>query len=563
MSPGRVNIKPATVVVLLAALAVAALFIWETRILTPVAIDDAYITFSYSKNLASGHGPVYGHGERVEGYSNFLWMVAVAIGLLVSPRGADPLLVARATAIPFVALLGFATYRLARARASRALALAVLVVLALCADMGTAFLMGLETLPAMALLMLGFWLYVRSIDRDPAGAGVGDAGYAKRWVVPVFVAVALSRIDGFIPLGFILGFELVRRLWRREGSVRDYVVWAAPGVLVYGLWFLWRWRYYGLPLPTTYYAKALIPKLLPHRGWEYLRDEMSANGSLALAPLALLALAARKRIAALLLVVFVALHLAYVVRAGGDWMPYGRFLLPLLPVALVLAAWGGQWIVAALRPWLGRASLAFLVLPLAAMAFVVHRTERHISTEPLLQTKLAIAADQGNHVKNLKAAARLLTWALPPGARLVTDYGGIFAYYTDAAPIEMWGLCNAAIATRGGTERINPIYGRTCPECYPALGPQFFHVMVPIVRDLAAFHSHLEVVSSVWQTDTIGRYMDFARGFVSGRVMVPAHNQAVYFLEHREPGASYPPRQVNDAVTIDYPFEPAGRAPGL
>ena len=197
------------------------------------------------------------------------------------------------------------------------------------------------------------------------------------------------------------------------------------------------------------------------------------------------------------------------------------------------------------------------------MAFVVHRTERHITTEPLQQMKLALADEQGTHVKNLKAAARILTWALPPGARLVTDYGGIFAYYTDAAPIEMWGLCNAAIARRGGTERVNPIYGRTCPECYPALGPQFFHVMVPIVRDLAAFRSHFEVVASVWQTDTIGRYMDFSRGFVTGRAMVPARNQAVYFLEHRNPGASYRPRQVNDAVTIDYPFEPLGRSPGL
>src|SRR5215831_971683 len=165
-SARRLSLRPATVVVLLAALAVAALFIWETRILTPVAIDDAYITFSYSKNLATGHGPVYGYGERVEGYSNFLWMVAVAIGLLVTPRGIDPLLVARATAIPFVALLGFATYRLARARASRVLSIAVLVVLALAADMGTAFLMGLETLPAMAFLLLGFWLYVRSIGAD-------------------------------------------------------------------------------------------------------------------------------------------------------------------------------------------------------------------------------------------------------------------------------------------------------------------------------------------------------------------------------------------------------------
>jgi len=577
-SERRLSIKPATVVVLLAALAVAALFIWETRILTPIAIDDAYITFSYSKNLATGQGPVYGHGERVEGYSNFLWMVAVAIGLLVSPRGADPLLVARATMIPFVALLGFATYRLARARSSRLLSIAALAVLALAADVGTAFLMGLETLPAMAFLMLGFWLYVRSIGADAPGAGgggddgdgggggggdTGDVARLRRWVVPVFVAVALSRIDGFIPLGFIIGFEAARRLLRRDGTVRDYVVWAAPGVLVYAIWFLWRWHYYGLPLPTTYYAKALIPKLLPHRGWEYVRDEMRANGWLALAPLGLLALVARKRIATLALVAFVAVHVAYVVRAGGDWMPYGRFLLPLLPVMLVLAAWGGQRLAAGLRPRLGRASLVLLLLPLAAMAFVVRRTERHITDEPLQQTKLAIAADQGNHVKNLKAAARILTWALAPGARLVTDYGGVFAYYTDAAPIEMWGLCNAAIARRGGTERVNPIYGRTCPECYPALGPQFFHVLVPIVRGLAAFRSHFEVVNSVWQTDTIGRYIDFTRGFVTGRAMVPEHDQAVYFLERRSPGGSYRPRQASDTVTIDYPFEPLGRAPGL
>ena len=126
-----------------------------------------------------------------------------------------------------------------------------------------------------------------------------------------------------------------------------------------------------------------------------------------------------------MLLVFVALHLAYVQRAGGDWMPYGRFVLPLLPVALVLAAWGGQWIADALRRVLGRVSLVLLLLPLAAMAFVVHRTERHITTEPLQQMKLALADEQGTHVKNLKAAARILTWALQPGARLVTDYGGI------------------------------------------------------------------------------------------------------------------------------------------
>ncbi len=333
MSPGRVNIKPATVVVLLAALAVAALFIWETRILTPIAIDDAYITFSYSKNLATGHGPVYGHGERVEGYSNFLWMVAVAIGLLVSPRGADPLLVARATAIPFVALLGFATYRLARARASRPLAIAVLVVLALAADMGTAFLMGLETLPAMAFLMLGFWLYVRSIE---APVGVGDLRRRRR---------LRAREPTLGRAGVRRRRALAHRRFHSAGvhpRLRALPAAVAPRRHRPRLRRLGRARRAGLralvPLALALLRAAAADDLLrqgadpqapapPRLGVRARRDE--ANGSLALAPLALLALAARKRIAALLLLAFVALHLAYVVRAGGDWMPYGRFLLPL------------------------------------------------------------------------------------------------------------------------------------------------------------------------------------------------------------------------------------------
>ena len=39
--------------------------------------EDAFITFRYAMNLASGRGPVFNPGERVEGYSDFLWMVTL------------------------------------------------------------------------------------------------------------------------------------------------------------------------------------------------------------------------------------------------------------------------------------------------------------------------------------------------------------------------------------------------------------------------------------------------------------------------------------------------------
>jgi len=41
-------------------------------------VDDAFISFRYAENLASGKGLVYNEGERVEGYTNFLWVILLS-----------------------------------------------------------------------------------------------------------------------------------------------------------------------------------------------------------------------------------------------------------------------------------------------------------------------------------------------------------------------------------------------------------------------------------------------------------------------------------------------------
>lgn len=42
-------------------------------------VDDAYISFRYSYNLAAGEGLVFNEGEYVEGYTNLLWTLLMAI----------------------------------------------------------------------------------------------------------------------------------------------------------------------------------------------------------------------------------------------------------------------------------------------------------------------------------------------------------------------------------------------------------------------------------------------------------------------------------------------------
>src|SRR5215831_17241797 len=65
---------PASARLLLGVIAVLALGVAHIYYLRFVC-DDAFISYRYAANLAHGRGLVFNPGERVEGYTNFLWVV--------------------------------------------------------------------------------------------------------------------------------------------------------------------------------------------------------------------------------------------------------------------------------------------------------------------------------------------------------------------------------------------------------------------------------------------------------------------------------------------------------
>jgi hypothetical protein len=250
---------------------------------------------------------------------------------------------------------------------------------------------------------------------------------------------------------------------------------------------------------------------------------------------------------------FLFLHLLYVVQVGGDWMPFGRFVLPVVPPLVVLLGVAAQDLVASApagwRRWVAPA------LPLALAAGMAAGMDHRFANGAIERGKLGGVAEQKANVKKYLEAAAFLRQVIPPGGRLVTDYGGVLSCYTDGALIEMWGLANSAIATRGSAAGVNPIYGKTCPDCYAALDPEFFHVGLPLVRPEPAFGSAAEVIAAVWQSDAIGRHVDLTR-FAVGRVRRPATNEALYFLQKRTPLRPLRARTTRRGFEISYPFEP-------
>src|SRR3954454_18585635 len=75
-----------------------------TAVLLPHAMlfdfvnDDAYISFRYARNLAEHGQLVFNLGERVEGYTNFLWTVLLAAGIKL---GVSPVIASRFLGVAF------------------------------------------------------------------------------------------------------------------------------------------------------------------------------------------------------------------------------------------------------------------------------------------------------------------------------------------------------------------------------------------------------------------------------------------------------------------------------
>ncbi|HKO49897.1 MAG TPA: hypothetical protein VJV79_19335 [Polyangiaceae bacterium] len=516
----------------------------QVRRALPFRVDDAYITFSYSKNLGTGHGPVFSHGLRVEGYSNFLWMVVVAIRYVFSADG-DPLDFARIVAFGCLFATILTVYRLTRRAAGPIAALAATLLLVCCSDLFRAAASGLETVPFAAAIVLAWSVYFRESARE------------RRWSLLAFLPAALLRIDGFVPMLVVFGVELLSSLGERRFSLKALARWSLPAFAIWGAYFCWRYAYYGLPLPTTYYAKSVVTLGDPDRGFRQGFDFVRDYGVLALLPLAVFPVISGPRREALCLSLAVLLQTAHAVNVGGDWMPFNRFFLPVVPLAAILVGWGVQhaWRISAKYAWLPRG--AALVSLLAALAFAcVHMHVQSVDS-PQEADKLGNAKHVGNHTQNNLLAVKdwMALVVRRPGDRLVTDYAGVFSLFTDAEVIDMWGLCNEDIALHGGTTGINPIYGKECAECYARLKPDYFHVNIPMLRSPDAFSNISGVLPMVFQGPAIDRVISIRRNFAVGRVVKERTNEVLWFLERRRPELPLTTRHPAPGFRVDYPFE--------
>lgn len=323
--------------------------------------DDAFITFRVANNLASGHGPVFNVGERVEAITNPAWMVLLSLwDLLFGGIGYGPVFLGIAFAVLAVVIGQIGALKLARRGTEQRIlsdvhipaGMLVFVAVPAVWDYTTS---GLETSLGLLWLASSFaGVCHTAISKEPSDRrlswntrlvavciGIGPL------IRPDFAIYAMGFLGGLI-VASSRGLSWVSRV--RRLAVIGCLCGALPVAVE-----VFRLGYYASLVPNTALAKeAWLANWAV--GWLYFRDFFGTYllwiPLLALVPFywyigdPQTQLRGHARLLQGVSIFCGVIHLLYVVRVGGDFM-HGRQLIPalftiLLPVASVKVA---------ARPW--------------------------------------------------------------------------------------------------------------------------------------------------------------------------------------------------------------------
>jgi arabinofuranosyltransferase len=286
--------------------------------------DDAYITFRTVDNLAHGLGPVWNTDERVQGFTNPLWMFILTMFYYFS---GEIFFTSHLLQIAFsFATVVIAAYKLSITKYHAALAISAFILSKSFVDFSSS---GLENALIHLTLVLFFVVYFES-------------RITRRLLYLCLLASAgiLTRMDTALLVLPPIGYVLVTT-FRETGrtACRKNAIPVILGFLPFVLWEMFSLFYYGFLFPNTAYSK--LGTQIPlgeyvEQGFYYLLNSLRLDPlTLTIICVAIVLAVVERKPKHMTAAGGVVLYLAYVVRIGGDFLS-GRFLSACFLVSVII-----------------------------------------------------------------------------------------------------------------------------------------------------------------------------------------------------------------------------------
>ncbi|MEW6536319.1 MAG: hypothetical protein AB1454_11970 [Candidatus Auribacterota bacterium] len=306
--------------------------IWSAVILCSMAamfyvfrswfLDDVYISMRYARNWINGIGLVFNPGEKVEGYTNFLWVCLMALAYWV---GTPMELTARLISIVSYLIVFAGLYIMLIKKLHLPITILYLALLAFVLD-GDYIAWansGMETTLFTVLVTVSSLLYLHSRSNHPIFTLFAGTG---------FILAALTRPEGILWYGTTGLFVLINVILKKDShALTKLLLYSIPFAVIFIPYITFRYNYYGYPVPNTFYAKVGWSIAQPIRGLKYSAAYL-LNRWFVLIPSLIYGWRHRNSHAVRYFFTLGTIYWLYVISVGGDIFPGYRFFVPLLPV---------------------------------------------------------------------------------------------------------------------------------------------------------------------------------------------------------------------------------------
>ncbi len=447
--------------------------------------DDAFTSLRYVKNFVEGNGLVFNIGERVEGYTNFLWVILLSGFYSLEKFGIwnlDLETTAQILSTVFGIVIIWVTYFLSRqfikdksdSLLKNLASLLPSFLIAVSGPMIYWSVSGMETSLFISLTLLSFWFYLRNLKNEHLGFG---------FIIISFLN-SLLRPEGLIFFGLIVFHKFLTSVYNSEENnfiKRAFVFFnkkiiyeLALFTILTGVYLSFRYLYYGYFLPNTFYAKTDFSIEFLQRGIRYFIDFSKTNllyGVLLVSPLTFLfTKEINKKISFYFFMIFI--WIALVIFIGGDVLPVHRFFLPVLPLIFILNIAVLEYLIGLIKKsFLRDLSFAMLIFVTVIYGlwnynFQMPSIQNFRSYEVGLVKKMKIYVrwiNEQNNITTENESKNESTSKSPPrvaggnAGKIIDDKSkyklsvamstiGAFSFYSDAQVIDIVGLTDEYIA---------------------------------------------------------------------------------------------------------------------
>ncbi|MFH1721880.1 MAG: hypothetical protein ABH950_04655 [Candidatus Altiarchaeota archaeon] len=400
--------------------------------------DDAMISMRYARNLAEGHGLRWNPGgEYVEGYSNFLFVLYMALVHLLPIDGSKVSLIIQLTELILVLYALSIIRKIAEfvAEGSKVIVTSSLFLTAFYYPINNFALQGMDVGPILVIMSLVLLESLRCLQSKVV--------VSNRLLLLLGIG-SLLRVDFLINFLAVPAFLLIAR--KRFQAKR--IMWVLLFIVIFvGGQTLFRYWNFGEFLPNTYYLKVTGISASDR----IMKGLAMANffiRGISVIPFlfAILALIIPKKQNEKLLLAYVFIvQLAYSIYVGGDvWSWFGgadRYVSVVMPFFLILLCYG---IFKPLEtiPIEGKRLFAFFVCMNILLSI-------SLNTHNYMNLDYVLLKNPPLHVEMHPGAviiAKVLREVTFPNATITVWRAGITPYFSNRTFIDLLGKNDAKIA---------------------------------------------------------------------------------------------------------------------